>query len=51
LFPLCFHLLQPAHATPAVLVMLSAVSLLIIYRHRTNISRLLAGTENRFGAK
>jgi len=51
LFPLCFYLLQPAHATPGVLVMLSGVSLLIIYRHRTNISRLLAGTENRFGAK
>jgi glycerol-3-phosphate acyltransferase PlsY len=51
LFPLCFYLLQPAHATPAVLAMLSGVSLLIIYRHRTNISRLLAGNENRFGAK
>jgi glycerol-3-phosphate acyltransferase PlsY len=51
LFPLCFYLLQPAHATPGVLIMLSGVSLLIIYRHRENISRLLAGTENRFGAK
>jgi len=30
--------------------MLSGVSLLIIYRHRENISRLLAGTENRFEA-
>jgi glycerol-3-phosphate acyltransferase PlsY len=50
LFPLCFYLQQPAHATPAVLVMLSGVSLLIIYRHRDNISRLLAGTENRFGS-
>jgi len=51
LFPLCFYLLQPEHATPGVLIMLSGVSLLIIYRHRENISRLLAGTENRFGAK
>jgi len=51
LFPLCFYLLQPAHAPPGVLIMLSGVSLLIIYRHRENISRLLAGTENRFGAK
>jgi glycerol-3-phosphate acyltransferase PlsY len=51
LFPLCFYLQQPAHATPAVLVMLSGVSLLIIYRHRTNIRRLLAGTENRFGSR
>jgi glycerol-3-phosphate acyltransferase PlsY len=31
--------------------MLSGVSLLIIYRHRTNIRRLLAGTENRFGSR
>jgi glycerol-3-phosphate acyltransferase PlsY len=31
--------------------MLSGVSLLIIYRHRANISRLLSGTENRFGSK
>jgi glycerol-3-phosphate acyltransferase PlsY len=51
LFPLCFYLLQPARATPGVLVMISGVSLLIIYRHKTNISRLLSGTENRFGAK
>lgn len=51
LFPVCFYLLQPAHATPGVLVMISGVSLLIIYRHKTNISRLLSGTENRFGAK
>jgi len=51
LFPFCFYLLQPAHATPGVLIMLSGISLLIIYRHRENISRLLAGTENRFGAK
>jgi glycerol-3-phosphate acyltransferase PlsY len=51
LFPLCFYLLQPSHATPGVLVMLSGVSLLIIYRHRANIRRLLSGTENRFGSK
>lgn len=51
LFPLCFYFLQPAHATPGVLIMISGVSLLIIFRHRTNISRLLAGTENRFGFK
>jgi len=51
LFPLCFYFLQPTHATPGVLIMLSGVSLLIIYRHRANISRLVAGNENRFGAK
>jgi glycerol-3-phosphate acyltransferase PlsY len=51
LFPFCFYFLQPTHATPGVLTMLAGVSLLIIYRHRENISRLLAGNENRFGAK
>jgi glycerol-3-phosphate acyltransferase PlsY len=50
LFPVCFYLLQPANATPAVLIMISGVSLLIVYRHKENISRLLAGTENRFGS-
>ena len=50
LFPPCFYLLQRAHATPGVLIMISGVSLLIIYRHKTNISRLLAGSENRFGS-
>jgi glycerol-3-phosphate acyltransferase PlsY len=51
LFPVCFYLLQPARATPGVLIMLAGISLLIIYRHKTNISRLLSGTENRFGSK
>jgi glycerol-3-phosphate acyltransferase PlsY len=51
LFPVCFYLLQPARATPGVMIMISGVSLLIIYRHKTNISRLLSGTEHRFGAK
>jgi len=50
LFPPCFYLLQRAHATPGVLIMISGVSLLIIYRHKSNISRLLAGSENRFGS-
>jgi len=50
LFPPCFYLLQRAHATPGVLIMISGVSLLIIYRHKANISRLLAGSENRFGS-
>ena len=30
---------------------MTMVCLLIIARHRDNIRRLLAGTENRFGAK
>jgi len=51
LFPLVFYFLQPTHATPGVLIMISGVSLLIIYRHKSNIGRLLSGTESRFGSK
>lgn len=37
---------------PAVLVVVSAViALFVILRHRTNISRLLAGTESKIGQK
>lgn len=37
---------------PAVLVVVSAlIALFVIVRHRTNISRLLAGTESRIGQK
>ncbi len=28
-----------------------AIALLVLYRHRSNIARMLAGTENRFGKK
>jgi len=34
-----------------MLVLSSVISLLAIYKHRTNMQRLLAGTENRFGRK
>lgn len=37
---------------PALLVVVSAlIALFVIVRHRTNISRLLAGTESRIGQK
>lgn len=39
-----------AHAVPA-LVVTGAVALLVIAKHRGNIERLLAGTENRLGSK
>ncbi len=35
----------------AALAMCAAAALLIIVRHHQNIARLLAGTENRFGAR
>jgi glycerol-3-phosphate acyltransferase PlsY len=45
-FPLGVWLIE----RPALPVMLAAVfaSALVIYKHRGNIERLLAGTENRF---
>jgi glycerol-3-phosphate acyltransferase PlsY len=33
------------------LVLMATASVLIIVKHRANIRRLLAGTENRFGAR
>jgi glycerol-3-phosphate acyltransferase PlsY len=51
LFPIAFYYTNPQHGTPAILGMISAVSLLIIWKHRENIRRLVAGNENKFGAK
>lgn len=36
---------------PVALVLMALASVLIILKHRTNISRLLTGTENRVGAR
>jgi len=36
---------------PVALVLMALASVLIILKHRTNISRLLTGTENRLGAR
>lgn len=41
----------PLSRQPLVLGFLTLVSLLAIIRHRSNIQRLLNGTENRFGKK
>ena len=47
-FPLCVWWLGPAERTTApILLLVAASSLLIIVRHKDNIRRLLAGTENR----
>ena len=42
--------LPVAHAMPAIAVT-AAVALLVVLKHRGNIERLLAGTENRLGRK
>jgi glycerol-3-phosphate acyltransferase PlsY len=48
-FPLCVWWLGPAERiTAPILLLIAASSLLIIVRHKDNIRRLLAGTENRF---
>jgi glycerol-3-phosphate acyltransferase PlsY len=48
-FPLCVWWLAPGErATAPILLLVAASSLLIIVRHKDNIRRLLAGTENRF---
>lgn len=48
-FPLFVWWLNPAERTTApILLLIAASSLLIIVRHKDNIRRLLAGTENRW---
>lgn len=50
-FPVAFWFLYRAQATPAVLVLISAICALIVWKHADNIRRLASGTENKFGAK
>lgn len=48
-FPLCVWWLNPAERTSGpIFLLVGASSLLIIVRHKDNIRRLRAGTENRF---
>ena len=47
-FPFAAWWLNPFTRTPSVLVLIAASSFLIIIRHKDNIRRLLAGSENRF---
>jgi acyl phosphate:glycerol-3-phosphate acyltransferase len=47
-FPFAAWWLSPFTHTKGVMVFIFAASLLIIIRHKDNIRRLLAGTENRF---
>ncbi len=50
IFPLTVWLIGQFGAGSSGLVLITLTSLLIIGRHRENICRLLAGTENRLGA-
>ena len=45
-----FALALVPHRSPALLLGLSAISLLTIVKHHANIGRLLHGTESRFGS-
>ncbi len=49
-FPFLVYLIYRDHFPPAAYGMIAVSSLLIIWKHRTNIQRLIAGTENRFPA-
>jgi glycerol-3-phosphate acyltransferase PlsY len=51
LFPITFYYLNQQQRTLATLAMISGVSLLIIWKHRENIRRLVTGNENKLGAK
>lgn len=51
LFPLLAWVFHEYHAVPLALGMLAVCSLLILVKHHENIERLVAGTENRLGAK
>jgi acyl phosphate:glycerol-3-phosphate acyltransferase len=49
LFPLADYLLDPARRSISSLALDAGLALFIIWKHRSNIQRLLRGTENRFG--
>jgi len=51
LFPLVAWWMEPRTRSPIIIALISASSLLIIVRHKDNIQRLIAGTENKFGSK
>lgn len=49
-FPFAAWWLNPSTRSLPVILLLAASSLLIIFKHKDNIGRLLAGSENRFGS-
>ncbi len=50
-FPPADWLLHPARRSAVTLIFDIALAAFIIWKHRQNIQRLLAGTENRFGKR
>jgi glycerol-3-phosphate acyltransferase PlsY len=50
-FPIMACLIRQFHASPTALALISLASLLILFKHRENMRRLLAGTESRVGRK
>ena len=48
IFPLAAFVLRDYHDSPVLLGCMAAAAIVIIWKHRTNIQRLLAGTESRF---
>jgi acyl phosphate:glycerol-3-phosphate acyltransferase len=50
-FPAILCVLERDTFPGSALLMATAAALLVIFRHRQNIGRLWAGTENRFGAR
>jgi glycerol-3-phosphate acyltransferase PlsY len=50
-FPLLVYEMRAYGAVPMAMAFMAGTSLLIIAKHHGNIRRLLAGTENRLGAK
>jgi glycerol-3-phosphate acyltransferase PlsY len=51
LFPVADWLLHPARRSPVTLAIDLALAGFIVWKHRANIQRLLAGTEHRFGGR
>jgi glycerol-3-phosphate acyltransferase PlsY len=51
LFPVADWLFNPARRGAATIAFDVAVAGFIVWKHRANIARLLAGTENRFGRR
>lgn len=51
LFPVADYVLHPARRSWVTLCFDVGIAAFIVWKHRANIARLLAGTENRFGRR